>query len=121
MQGRGSSAGIGNIEEKGGIKLKYFIEKECSDGGAATLAQYKGMLDDDLEEIELLEVKRDYGGQMWCEEIGDFVEKGDCGRFCSTYKPCNGKNGRCRCLENGFIETGREFLLTKDGLKEVNN
>lgn len=45
--------------------MRYFIEKECPDGGAATLAQCKMMLGDDIEEVELLEVKRDIGGEMF--------------------------------------------------------
>ena len=77
------------------------------------------LIEDDLEEMELLEMKRDIGGEMYCGKNEVFIEKGDCGRFCSMYSPCNGKNGRCRNLENGFRITGKKFLLTKNGLKEV--
>ena len=78
------------------------------------------LIEDDLEEIELLEMERNIGGPMWCESQEDFVEKGvDCGRFCKHYEPCNGKSGRCKSLKNGYVLNGKEFLLTKDGLKEV--
>ena len=96
--------------------MKYFTESTDTDGVEA-LEFYKSELDEDLKEIELLEMKRDIGGEMWCDEVWDFVEKGDCGRWCDYYKPCNGKSGRCRNLKNGFIETGRKFILTKSGLR----
>ena len=101
--------------------MRYFIEKECPDDGIFTLDAFKMMIGDDIEEIELLEMERDYGGEMWCEGKEDFVKKGDCdcGCFCQQYSPCNGKSGRCRSLKNGFIETGREFILTKNGLREI--
>ncbi len=98
--------------------MKYFVESMDADG-VQTLAFYKNELDKDLKEIELLETKRDIGGEMWCEENERFVEKGDCDKWCPVYSPCNGKSGRCRSLKNGFIQTGRRFLLTEDGLKEI--
>ena len=99
--------------------MRYFIEKECPDDGVFTLDDFKMTIGDDIEEIELSEMKREYGGEMWCDEGFEFVEKGDCGKWCLSYQPCNGKSGRCRNLKNGFIETGREFILTELGLKEV--
>ncbi len=84
------------------------------------LNYFKDMIiEENIEKLELLEMKRDYGGEMWCDENQNFVEKGeDCGIQCPLYSPCNGKSGRCRSLKNGFVETGREFILTKFGLKE---
>ena len=100
--------------------MKYYIESD-GDGCVYPLQEFIETLNDteDLKEIGLFEMKRDVGGEMWCEENEDFVEKGDCGRWCDHYKPCNGKSGRCRSLKNGFILTGRKFLLTKDGLREI--
>ena len=100
--------------------MRYFVEKECSDAGAMTLADCKVIFeDDDIKEVELLEVKRDIGGPMYCSEKDFFVEKWVCGRSCKQYNPCNKISGRCRYLENGFKGTGKEFLLTKSGLEEV--
>ena len=90
--------------------------------GVGTLNDYKDkIIDGEEEEIELMEMKRDIGGEMWCEENGEFVEKGDCGYDCPEYKPTNWKrgSGRCSYLTNGFVATGRKFLLTRDGLKEI--
>ena len=98
--------------------MRYFI---ANDGDyVQPLDCFKEeLIEDDLEEMELLEVERDIGGEMYCGKNERFVEKGDCGKFCSMYNPCNGKSGRCRYLENGFRITGLKFLLTKSGLEEI--
>lgn len=99
--------------------MRYFTESMDADG-VQSLEFYKNELDENLGEIELFETKRDIGGEMWCEENEDFIEKGDCGTYiCPLYSPCNGKSGRCRHLFNGFVVTGRKFLLTKNGLREI--
>ena len=99
--------------------MKYYI---ADDGDyVQPLDSFKEeLMEDDSEEIILLETERDIGGKMWCEDNETFVTKrADCGIQCSEYDPCNGKSGRCRALKNGFRITGRKFLLTKDGLKEI--
>ena len=99
--------------------MKYYYSFEFCDGGVTTLEEAKETLkEDDVEEIELEEMKRDYGGKMWCNLKELFIKKWDCGRRCNIYNPCNGKSGRCRHLENGFIGTGKKFILTESGLKE---
>ena len=100
--------------------MKYYMCDESE--YIFTLDDFKTMLEDEEEEkMEIETVKREYGGNMWCRRGERFIEKGDCGRICEDYQPCNGKNGRCRNLENGFIRTGKKFILTKAGLKEVTN
>jgi len=99
--------------------MKYFMESEDEDGVSTIDGYMDRIIDGEDEEIELFEMKRDIGGQMWCDEGFEFVEKGDCGKWCLSYKPCNGKSGRCRNLKNGFIRTGRKFFLTKNGLKKI--
>ena len=99
--------------------MKYYI---AEDGEYVLTLNYlkEELIEDDLEEMVLLEMERDIGGKMWCRSKEDSVEKGvDCGRFCKHYSPCNGKSGRCRDLENAFRITGKKFMLTKDGLKEI--
>ena len=99
--------------------MNYFLAEEYGEM-VYTLDFFKDMLiDDNLEKLELEEMKRDIGGEMWCGKEQEFVSKGDCGRWCNYYSPCNGKSGRCKCLKNGFMETGKKFLLTKFGLVEV--
>jgi len=99
--------------------MKYYI---ASDGEyAQPLESFREeLMEDDSEEIELLEMERDIGGDMFCEDNETFVTKGvDCGSQCPEYNPCNGKSGRCRALKHGFRITGKKFLLTKDGLEEI--
>ena len=99
--------------------MKYYYSDEFCDGWVMTLEDAKETLkEDDVEEIELEEMKRDIGGNMYCSAKEYFIEKGDCGKWCPMYSPCNGRSGRCRELENGFIGTGKKFILTKSGLKE---
>ncbi len=40
------------------------------------------LIEDDLEEMTLLEMERDIGGEMYCCKKEDFIEKGDCGKWC---------------------------------------
>ena len=102
--------------------MKYYYSNELCDDGVMTLEEAKETLkEDDVEEIELEEMKRDYGGEMYCNKNEEFPEKGYCGLSCSMYAPRNGKSGRCRYLENGFTGTGKKFILTKSGLKEAEN
>jgi hypothetical protein len=66
--------------------------------------------------------KRERGGDMmWCTSDGNFVYSVDCcGRQCSNYSPCNGKNGRCRKLTQGFVGTGVKYKITeKGGIRKV--
>jgi len=97
--------------------MKYYYSDEYCEY-VCSLDGFKIILEeDDIEEMELEEMERDFGGEMYCKKNEVFVEKGDCDRFCSMYSPCNGKSGRCRNLENGFIGTGKKFILTKNGIK----
>ena len=101
--------------------MRYFIgvnEEFCY-----SLKTFKEELrEDGLDSIELWEMKRDYGGPMWCKLKQEFSEYTDecCGKInCDNYKPRNHKNGRCNFLENGFIDSGEKFLLTKKGLRKI--
>jgi len=101
--------------------MKYYYSSEGCDY-VCILDEFKEiMLEGGEEEIALEEMKRDYGGEMYCNKNEEFPEKGYCGLSCSMYAPRNGKSGRCRYLENGFIGTGKKFILTKSGLKEAEN
>lgn len=104
--------------------MKYFYNDDYADerGMVFPLNYFQEILEtENVESIELLEMERDYGGQMFCFAGECFVKKGGCNHQCKNYNPCNGKNGRCRYLENGFVETGRIFLLKKNILLRVGN
>lgn len=97
--------------------MKYFLNEEYGEM-VYTLDYFKDFIDEDVREIKLEGMKRDCGGEMWCKEFQEFPEWGFCGLGCQKYNPCNGKSGKCRHLVNGFVGTGRKFILTKSVLKE---
>ena len=84
--------------------MKYFMEE--SGEFVYPLQQFI----DDGEDVILFEMKRDIGGVMFCNEEKYFVDD-ECGDNCAYYNPCNGVSGRCRSLQNGFIETGKKYTL----------
>jgi len=101
--------------------MNYFTSEEEREV-VCTLDYFKDELSEHLKEIKLIEMKREYGsGLMWCKEYQREtpIQKGDCGCQCSEYSPCNYIKGRCRYLDNCFVETGRKFILTKEELKEI--
>ncbi len=87
--------------------MKYYMEE--SDERVYPLQNF---IDEDESSIILFEMKRDIGGEMWCDIDREFVDQCE---GCINYNPCNGKSGRCRNLKNGFVETGKKYKL-KDGL-----
>jgi len=110
--------------------MKYFANFDMDemvyslDTWIERLNEKHGDYESDSIKLELC--KREIGGEMWCTEEGEFVERGEygsCGKQCANYKPCNGKSGRCRNLYNGFEGTGEFYILAKDGklTKEVVN
>lgn len=63
-------------------------------------------------------MKREPGGEMWCNKYREFGR--ECGKnCCEEYSPCNGKNGRCRFLVNGFTTTGKRIELSNRGVKKL--
>ena len=81
------------------------------------LSEWCDLLETEIEAESIIieECKRDKGGPMHCLQEDFFPEKGDCGRACKQYKPCNGKSGRCRHLASGYIGTGKLFQLNRKG------
>ena len=103
------------------MKTRYFAY-ESDPEIAYELCDLEDALSENSRGVLLLEMKREYGGEMWCKEYQRPVEKRnkDCGwNDCSEYSPCNYIKGRCRFLVNCFVETGKTFLLTKTGLEEI--
>jgi hypothetical protein len=64
-------------------------------------------------ELKIFEAVRTTGeGYFWCtvnQEVGEVGQ--DCGRFCSDYKPRNGKNGRCRFSGHCYEPTGKFEII----------
>lgn len=99
--------------------MKYYMEE---------FGEYAWPLEDLIDCCDngaiLLEMKRDIGGEMFCNKFKEFIDEEfideECGNDCEFYNPCNGISGRCRLLVNGFIETGKKFVLVKSKLYQTN-
>lgn len=65
-----------------------------------------------LTELQVYEAKPTSDGQyFFCRAVGEVGERGECGKGCSDYAPCNGKNGRCRHVGK-LYEPGNQVTLT---------
>ena len=93
--------------------MKYYMEEN---------EEYAWPLEDLIDDYDdgtvLLEMKRDIGGEMFCREFMEFIDD-ECGNDCEFYNPCNGKSGRCRKLVNGFVETGKKFVLNQNHIEQM--
>lgn len=96
--------------------MKYYMEED---------GEYAWPLEDFIDDYELyddgtilLEMKRDIGGEMFCKESMEFIDD-ECDNDCEFYNPCNGISGRCRKLVNGFIETGKKFVLSQGHIEQM--
>lgn len=72
------------------------------------------MKNEGIKKLKIIEAKRMTGEPFfWCtvnQEVGE-VGQG-CGRFCSQYKPRNGKNGRCIYSGYCYEHTNKSITLT---------
>ena len=78
--------------------MKYYFEHADGDDNCFTKDHFMEVMDElGITEMEVFPAKVIYGEEyFWCHAIGEPGMKGEgCGRFCSDYKPRNGKNGRC--------------------------
>ena len=96
-------------------KIKYYFcdihEESCWQ-----LEHYADMMNEEnFDEIILTEAVMVTGqGFYFCSEFGEIGESGDgnCGVICDSYKPRNGKNGRCVHSNNTYEHGKRKFKLT---------
>jgi len=66
------------------------------------------MKDNFITEMQVHPAKMVTGEDFaFCTEFDDCVEvrTGDCGKFCESYSPRNGKNGRCKFSHNCYEPT----------------
>jgi hypothetical protein len=65
------------------------------------------------DQLKICEAKRTTGeGYFWCSIFQEVGEVGQgCGRFCSDYKPRNGKNGRCRYSGHCYEPTEKSEIV----------
>lgn len=58
--------------------------------------------EDGLTEVELYEAVPARNDSFYCRAHQEVWEKGDCGKHCCEYSPCNGKSGRCRHMGKAY-------------------
>lgn len=95
------------------MKKKLFYGKEGDEIYYRTCKYLQAEANELDKQIEVTEMQIDKSGERWCNKKSilqpELREK--CGKFCSDYNPCNGKNGKCRFLGKTVIETGNKFIL----------
>ena len=88
--------------------MKFYFETADSEM-CYTLAYFKAK---GLPEMELYEaIRTTDDGAGWCKELERIIEKGDCGRFCESYSPKNGKSGMCLHKSNRMFEHGKKVTI----------
>ena len=77
--------------------MKYYFKYPDSENCYTKQHFIQEMKDRGITELEVYPAKIMYGlGYFYCQEFGESGESGEgCGKDCESYKPRNGKNGRC--------------------------
>ena len=98
--------------------MTYYTSVNSDGEDIHTLKYFKEVLKHDkLDKLILEEMQQDIGGPMWCSVLQNFVIYNDtCGCNCEQYYPCNNRSGRCRHLKNGYIGTGKIYILVHNKL-----
>ena len=93
--------------------MKYYFEKDDYEMCYTKDRFIELMEERGTTEIEIYPAKMVVGERMfYCQEYGYVGESGEgCGRFCDSYKPRNGKNGRCRHHSNTYEPTDKPIKL----------
>lgn len=95
-------------------KIKYYFES-LDDEYCYTLEKFKNIMrEDNLASMVLYEAIKEKcdEGVFFCKYYGEWGETGDCGKQCKEYKPCNGKNGRCKFYSKDNYFTGNKTTIT---------
>lgn len=83
------------------------------DENCYTLAYFKEyMKENGIKETQVFEAVADKGSPyFYCNEFSEIGEVGQgCGKICESYKPRNGKNGRC--VHSGHVyDQGKSKII----------
>ena len=101
----------------------YSMPYKDYDYSCYPLSFFEELLQDKLKDdpkttMELYGMKKDSSVERYCREVDDYIGKGDCGKHCAEYTPCNGKTGKCKYLEFGLNFDGSIYELSVKGLKK---
>lgn len=95
------------------MKKKLYFENEDANTAHSENYFQEQMKEEGITEMTVIEAipipysKADY---VWCNEVEECYEKSECGKRCATYKPNNGKNGKCE-FRGQYCEFGEEVIL----------
>jgi len=73
------------------------------------------MRENGIDSMEVRKAQIEYGAcYFWCSEYQATLLKEDnnCGKFCDSYQPRNGKSGRCKFSKNCYEAVGEPIVLT---------
>ena len=68
----------------------------------------------ELKELELTEAKRIIGSEFfYCSSFNEVGDKGEshCGKDCGSYKPINGKSGKCKFNKPVYEPTDKKIII----------
>jgi len=93
--------------------MKRYFENEDAENCYPESYFQDEMRDNGLTEmtvIEAIPMKSSETEYIYCEEVGDCGDKGECGRACDYYVPRNGKSGMCK-YQGRLNEFGEKVVL----------
>lgn len=95
-------------------KEKFYFREDDDERCYLKKDIIEDMRDGGITSLKIFEAKRMTGeSYFWCslnQEVGE-VGQG-CGKYCSQYKPRNGKNGRCRFSSHCYEQTDKSITIT---------
>lgn len=98
-------------------KKHYFLEAVIEEDDMVWCAYLptirEEMRERGLTESKVFEAKRRKANDefFYCEDVLEWGEKGECGKFCDCYSPRNGKNGCCKYLSYGYEPTDKFRII----------
>lgn len=99
--------------------IKYYFRKDDDEKCYNLKALHHYMRENRIDTMEVYEAKMETGtGLFYCTESQESYETKDfwgvsnCGKECTTYKPRNGKNGRCKNHQNTYEQTDKVKIIT---------
>ena len=97
------------------MKKKFYFENEDAETAHSEEYFREIMKEEGLNELKVLEaipVPHSKSDFVYCMEADTCYEKSDCGKQCESYKPDNGKNGKCE-FRGQYCDFGEEVVFNK--------
>jgi hypothetical protein len=95
------------------MKNKFYFENEDAETAHSEEYFQEQMKSEGITEITVLEaipVPHSKSDFVYCMEADTCYEKSECGKQCESYKPNNGKNGKCE-FRGQYCDFGEETIF----------